>query len=83
MIIQGMAAKGELPDYMIPPNMPALGGMPGGANIPLALPDADPEKEQSAFMGDLLATSPDDCSFNKEQLKEIAQSMVEKGWRRV
>lgn len=86
VIIQGLVAKGELPDFVNEGfGMPALGfgGMPGMQPPALALPAADPEKEESAFMGDLLAVSPDDFSLNKSQLRELATKMIEKGWRRV
>lgn len=85
-VLHGLAAKGELPsEYMLP----ALGvggmGVMGGNSQPLALPDADPEKETSAFLGDLLATVPDECqeTLRTSHLKHIAMAMVEKGWRRV
>ena len=84
-IIQGMVAKGELPDYMAAAIVPALGvgGNAGHATTPLALPDADPEKETSAFLGDLLAVLPDDCKIDTPHLKEIAARMVGRSWRRV
>jgi len=83
-IIHSLINKGELPESM----MPALmgGGMGMGINgagaAPLALPDADPEKETSAFLGDLFALCPEDALKNS-QLREIASAMVEKGWRRL
>ena len=84
VVLQGLVAEGKLPEYMA---MPALGGggFGGVAMQPLALPDADPEKEKSAFLGDLLATIPDDCheTLKTSHLKMIAVGMVEKGWRRV
>lgn len=82
-IFQGLAAKGELPEF-VTVGMPALTGA-ANATTPLALPDADPEKETSVFIGDLLAALPEELqdSFKMSQLKNIAEGMVEKGWRRV
>ena len=89
-IFQNLAAKGELPEFMsngLNPMMPALGVGGGfmGGSTPLALPDSDPEKEESAFMGDLLAICPEECQdiLNRNMLKSIASAMVEKGWRRI
>jgi hypothetical protein len=82
-VLQGMAAKGQLPEF-VNLGIPAL---TGGANTnpPLALPDADPQKETSAFIGDLLAALPEDFqdSFKTSHLKHVADEMIEKGWRRV
>ena len=86
VIIQGLVAKGEMPEFVAEGlAMPALGlGMPGAGAAPaLALTDADPEKEESAFIGDLLEVSPDDFSVNKSQLRDMAVKMIKKGWRRV
>lgn len=86
-VIQGLVAKGELPEFMAASAMmPALGlGGGVGQAPPLALPDADPEKETSAFLGDLLATCPEECqeSLKTSHLKHIAAAMVERGWRRI
>jgi hypothetical protein len=79
-IIHGLISKGELPEAMMPSLM--MAGMAPGGTSQLALPDADPAKETSAFMGDLLAACPEDV-LKTSQLKEIAAAMVEKGWRRV
>ena len=87
-VLQSLAAKGDIPAEFVTP-MLALGGagappgMPGAP--PLALPDADPEKETSAFLGDLLACCPDECqeTLKTSHLRQIATAMVEKGWRRM
>lgn len=42
----------------------------------------DPERDKSAFIGDLITTLPEDCSLSREQLKEVAESMIRQGWRR-
>jgi hypothetical protein len=79
VILQGLAAKGSLPAFMIP-------SLPGGpVNQPLALPNIDAPKEQSAFVGDIISSWPDDIkeTLNKEQLQKLANTMIEKGWRRV
>jgi len=80
-VIQGLVAKGDLPEFM-GAMVPAL-GMGGSSAAPLALPDADPEKETSAFLGDLLDTCPEECALKTSHLKHIAAAMVERGWRRV
>jgi hypothetical protein len=85
-VIQGLVAKGELPEFMAASvMMPALGMGGGVTAAPLALPDADPEKETSAFLGDLLATCPEECQemLKTSHLKHIAAAMVERGWRRI
>lgn len=84
VVIQGLVSKGELPAELAMPMLGGPGGMGMGGHTPLALPDADPEKETSAFLGDLLATCPEDCQENLKtsHLKQIAAAMVEKGWRR-
>jgi hypothetical protein len=85
-VLQGMAAKGELPEYVgVGLGLPALGVGASNRNPTLALPDEDPEKEISAFMGDLMAILPEECEdvLKRSHLKEIAESMVGKGWRRI
>jgi len=85
-VLQGLAAKGELPEYVgVGLGMPALGVGQNNQDPMLALTDADPEKETSTFMGDLIATWPEECeeTLRRNHLKEIAESMVEKGWRRI
>lgn len=82
-VLQGLVAKGELPEFVgVGLGMPALGQ--SHQDKMLALPDADPEKETSAFMGDLMGIWPEGCDELKTSyLKKIAENMVEKGWRRV
>jgi len=82
-IIQGMIAKGQLPESMGVLALP-FGGAPGG-KAPLALPDADPQKEESMFIGDMMEACPDECQdvLKREYLRKIASQMVEKGWRRI
>ncbi len=84
-VIQGLVQEGKLPEYMAMPMLGGPGGFGGSAIAPLALPDADPEKETSAFLGDLLATCPEDCqeTLKTSHMKMIAVAMIEKGWRRV
>jgi hypothetical protein len=85
-VIQGLVAKGELPEFMAASvMMPALGMGGGVPAAPLALPDADPEKETSAFLGDLLATCPEGCqeTLKTSHMKHIATAMIERGWRRL
>lgn len=84
-VIQGLVAKGELPEFMGAAFMPALGAGGVSQAPPLALPDADPEKEESAFLGDLLATCPEECQemLKTSHLKHIAAAMIERGWRRI
>jgi len=82
-VIAGLINKGELPNLgaMIP-GMPSFGAPP--SETPLALPDADPAKESSAFVGDMLNACPDECQDAViKHLKNIAEVMIEKGWRRV
>lgn len=43
----------------------------------------DPERDKSAFIGDLITILPEDCALSKEQLKALADSMIQQGWRRV
>jgi len=77
IVLQAMAQNGELP--------PALMGMaqgPSNNTLQLAM-DADPAKETSAFIGDLIATCPDEISIPKKELQEIAGAMIERGWRKV
>jgi hypothetical protein len=88
-VLQGLAAKGDIPEFMIPSIMGAgaplaLGGS-GFQQQPLALPDLDREKETSSFLGDLFATCPEECqdTLKPRHLKQIAVDMIEKGWRRV
>lgn len=84
-IIQGLIAKGQLPESMGALALP-YGGMGMGGNKPhLALPDADPQKEESVFMGDMMEVCPDECQdvLKREYLRKIASLMVEKGWRRI
>jgi len=86
-VIMGLVNKGELPSLVqqfgSAFGAPALGGETS-ENTPLALPEADPEKESSAFVGDMLAACPEDCQDSiVKHLKNIAQTMIEKGWRRV
>ena len=60
-----------------------VGRMPNGST-PLALPEVDSAKESSAFIGDFIAASPDELQqLSREQLRKLAESMIEKGWRRV
>ncbi|RJR10582.1 hypothetical protein C4588_03000 [Candidatus Parcubacteria bacterium] len=82
MVIQGMVSKGHLPEAMAPYMLPLANN---GNKPPLALPDMDPQKEESAFIGDLMEACPDECQdmLKREYLKKIASLMVEKGWRRV
>lgn len=79
-VIAGLINKGELPNLAtMLPGTPAFGAPPT-----LALPDADPEKESSAFVGDMLLACPEDCQdVVVKHLKNIAEVMIEKGWRRV
>lgn len=81
-IIQGMVSKGQLPESM---SIPALAGGLNIGRAPLALPEIDPQKEESVFVGDLMEACPDECQdiLKREYLKKIASAMVEKGWRRV
>lgn len=82
-VIAGLIKKGELPNLgaMIP-GMAAFGAPL--IQTPLALPDADPEKESSAFVGDMLLACPIDCQDAVvKHLKNIAEAMIEKGWRRI
>lgn len=81
-IIQGLVAKGQLPDSMA---VPALTMAGGGVKAPLALPDVDPKKEESVFVGDLMEACPEECQdiLKRDHLKKIASVMVEKGWRRI
>lgn len=83
MIIQGMVAKGQLPEAMAAFALP--GGVSPGGKPPLALPDVDPQKEESAFIGDLMEVCPDECQdvLKREYLRRIASAMIEKGWRRI
>lgn len=83
-IIQGLVAKGQLPESMAALALP-FGGMSGGGKTPLALPDADPQKEESVFIGDMMEVCPDECQdvLKREYLRKIASLMVEKGWRRI
>lgn len=77
IVMQAMAQNGDLP--------PALTGMiqaPNNNPLQLAM-DADPAKEESAFIGDLIATCPDELSLSKKELQEIAGAMIERGWRKV
>jgi hypothetical protein len=86
-IIQGLISKGQLPESMglaLPfAGMAGMGGM--GAKPQLALPDADPQKEESVFIGDMMDVCPDECQdvLKREYLRKIASMMVEKGWRRI
>lgn len=78
VILQGLVAKG---------NISPLLALSSGHNSQqtLALTNADPQKEQSAFMGDIISSWPEDDkeSLTKEQLQKIANTMIEKGWRRI
>lgn len=85
-IIQGLVAKGELPEFMAPLTaIPALGGRSAAGPTPLALPEIDSAKESSAFIGDFIAACPDELQevLRRDQLRKLAEAMVEKGWRRV
>lgn len=84
-VLTGLMQKGELPQLsQMLPLAPALTGGLGGGSEMLALPEADPEKESSAFVGDMLTACPDEChDAVVKHLKKIAETMIEKGWRRV
>lgn len=83
VILQGLASKGNLPAFLTPA-LPGFGGN-GLSPPPLALPNVDPQKEQSTFMGDIIAAWPEDVkeNLNNGQLRKLANAMIEKGWRRV
>jgi len=84
MVLQGLASKGQLPESVASSFLPMLGGgINQNSKAPLALPDLDPDKEESAFMGDFLATIPDDFDVKREHLRRIAEAMIERGWRRI
>jgi len=77
VVLQAMAQNGDLP-------LSLMGMIQAPANNPLQLAmDADPVKEVSAFIGDLIATCPDEISIPKKELQEIASAMIERGWRKV
>lgn len=84
-IIQGMVAKGQLPESMAALALPGYSPIGPAGKAPLALPDIDPQKEESAFMGDFMESCPDECQdmLKREYLRKISSAMVEKGWRRV
>jgi len=76
MVLQAMAQNGDIPM--------SLGMAAPPSNNPLQLAmDADPEKEESAFIGDMIATCPDDNDMSKKLLQEMAKAMIERGWRKV
>lgn len=78
-LLHGLAAKGNI--------SPLLSLQLGNNNgPPLALTNNDSQKEQSSFIGDIIASWPSEESKEfptKEQLQKIANSMIEKGWRRI
>lgn len=77
IVLQAMSKNGELPMPFALPNSTPF-------NNPLQLAmDADPQKEESAFVGDLIAACPDDSSLAKAALQQIAKTMVERGWRKL
>lgn len=78
-VLGGLATRGLIPQLEGPQAL-GLGAPP---QQPKALPDADPQRESSAFIGDLLAACPDDLDISKQHLRAIAEQMVEKGWRKV
>jgi hypothetical protein len=82
-IIQGLVAKGQLPESMAALALPY--GVGNNGKQTLALPDADPQKEESVFIGDMMEVCPDECQdvLKREYLRKIASLMVEKGWRRI
>jgi len=80
-VLQGLAAKGNLPANFLIPALPNLNQNSG--RQPLALTDSEVQKEQSVFIGDIVASWPDGANLSKDQLQKIANNMIEKGWRRV
>lgn len=83
-VLQGLIAKGELPELANMAPM-LMGGHNTSGGAPLALPEVDSGKEESAFMGDFIVICPDECQelLKTSYLKAISREMVEKGWRRV
>lgn len=81
-VIAAIAAKNGSSVDLLGGMMPSLGG---GTQInpALALPESDPLKEESSFIGDLLAVCPDEIDLSKHTLKTIAGAMIERGWRKV
>lgn len=90
-VIKSMAAKGELPpalaealapQFALPGTASAMPGMPNHLQLTA---EVNSEKEESAFIGDMLNVSPDECQgiLTKPILQKLAKAMVEKGWRRV
>jgi len=83
-ILHGLASKGNLPAFLTPA-LPGFSINGNGLPQPLALPNIDPHREAGQFMGDIIASWPDEAveSLSREHLKKIANAMIEKGWRRV
>jgi len=78
-VIQGLVAKGELPESMSPlPSLP-----PGKPQLALTDMEIDSDREESTFVGDFLETKSEESSITIGNLKRIARSMIDKGWRRV
>jgi len=79
LVLNAMAANGDI-------QMPALMGQPGmGAAPALALPDADPEKEFSSFLGDIISSMDSEVmrSIPMDALKTLSRTMIDKGWRKL
>lgn len=82
----------------LPPSLQSMIVKQMGAEYAAALPDntatakeagkllalnADPEKEKSALMGDLISCLPESASISREDLKKVAEQMIAQGWRRI
>lgn len=91
---QGLGSLSMLPDnlktlflgdsrmmQMLGVPMPALQESTKAQKL-LEISNADPVKEKSAFIGDMLSSLPDGVNLGKEIIQTIADHMIGSGWRK-
>ena len=84
VITHALISDGKLPSAF-GEGMPAFGASNNQNALKALAMDSDPDREISVFIGDLLEASPEECEdiMTRKILKQLARSMVEKGWRRI
>ena len=82
--LQNLLLSASIPGLVDEDRPRQIGGSSRNEQLKLAM-DADPQKEKSAFMGDMMAGCPTTCQglLNKESLQTIAEFMIQNGWRKI